>query len=184
MMKTDLKRILSISGEQGLFSYVSQATAGVIAESMLTGRRNCFGIRSRMTSLHDISIYTSEGEIRLQEVFEKMHAYLNDNAAPSQKSSPEELKKFFSEAVPRRGCFLETLRTETQSQTFQILQTFHPDAQHLSGGSVDRQDPFRFCRIVKTSCRGGKGGRIFLCIQEFPVPEGIQSGMNGCAESE
>ena len=100
MMKTDLKRILSISGEQGLFSYVSQATAGVIAESMLTGRRNCFGIRSRMTSLHDISIYTSEGEIRLQEVFEKMHAYLNDNAAPSQKSSPEELKKFFSEAVP------------------------------------------------------------------------------------
>lgn len=100
MMKTDLKRILSISGEQGLFSYVSQATAGVIAESMLTGRRNCFGIRSRMTSLHDISIYTSEGEIRLQEVFEKMHAYLNDNAAPSQKSSPEELKKFFSKAVP------------------------------------------------------------------------------------
>ncbi|MBO7203467.1 MAG: DUF5606 domain-containing protein, partial [Bacteroidales bacterium] len=34
-MKTDLQKVLSISGEQGLYNYISQARSGMIAESLV-----------------------------------------------------------------------------------------------------------------------------------------------------
>ena len=36
MEKTDLKKILSISGEHGLYAYLAQGRSGIIAESLLT----------------------------------------------------------------------------------------------------------------------------------------------------
>lgn len=99
-MKTDLRKVLSVSGQSGLFMYISQANAGAIAESLLTGKRTCFGLSTRMTSLADISIFTTEDEIKLQEVFEKMLANLGDKEAPSGKSDPKVLKAFFEEVLP------------------------------------------------------------------------------------
>ena len=43
-MKTDLQKVLSISGEQGLFTYISQARTGMIAESLLTKKGVCSDI--------------------------------------------------------------------------------------------------------------------------------------------
>ena len=67
-MKTDLRKVLSVSGEQGLFLYLSQANAGAIVESIVTKKRSCFGMSARITSLADISIYTETDEIKLQEI--------------------------------------------------------------------------------------------------------------------
>ena len=39
-----------------------------------------------ITSLADIAIYTETDEIKLQEVFEKMHSNLGDKDAPEGKS--------------------------------------------------------------------------------------------------
>lgn len=99
-MKTDLRKVLSVSGEQGLFMYLSQANAGAIVESIVAKKRTCFGMSARITSLADISIYTETDEIKLQEVFEKMHANLGDNDAPAGKSDPKVLKAFFGEVLP------------------------------------------------------------------------------------
>ena len=71
-MKTDLTRILSISGQSGLFHYVSQARNGVVVEALADGKRSSFGMTSKMTSLADISIYTDEEEVKLQQVFTNM----------------------------------------------------------------------------------------------------------------
>lgn len=98
-MKTDLRKVLSISGEQGLFIYLSQAKAGAIVESIATKRRTCFGLNARMTSLSDISIYTDEEEVKLQEVFEKMKANLGENDAPG-KNDQKLLKEFFEQVLP------------------------------------------------------------------------------------
>ncbi|MFA6712655.1 MAG: DUF5606 domain-containing protein, partial [Bacteroidales bacterium] len=38
-MKTDLKKVLSVSGQPGLFLYLSQAKNGVIVESLVTKQR-------------------------------------------------------------------------------------------------------------------------------------------------
>jgi len=100
MNKTDLKKILSIAGEPGLFRFVAQANAGVIAESLSTGKRNLFGLSARLTTLSEISIYTSDQEVSLMDVFEKMRDFLGEGDAPQSKSSPEELKAFFEKALP------------------------------------------------------------------------------------
>lgn len=99
-MKTDLTKILTISGQSGLFLYLSQARNGVIVESLADKKRNCFGLKSKVTTLEDISIYTDEGETKLREVFTKMHEGLGDAAAPSAKSPEKELQDFFAKILP------------------------------------------------------------------------------------
>jgi hypothetical protein len=99
-MKTDLTRILSISGQSGLFNYVSQARNGVVVESLLDGKRSSFGMTSKMTSLADISIYTEDEEVKLQQVFTNMKEVLGEEDAPSAKSAPETLKALFEKALP------------------------------------------------------------------------------------
>ena len=99
-MKTDLTKILAISGQSGLFLYISQARSGAIVESLADKKRSSFGMSSKITSLADISIYTDEEEVKLQQVFLNMKDVLGEDDAPSAKSSPEELKAFFGKALP------------------------------------------------------------------------------------
>ena len=96
-MKTDLARILSVSGQHGLFNYIAQARNGAIVEALGDKRRTCFDMKSRITTLADISIYTSEGEMKLQEVFQKLHGEAD---APTSKASADELKALFLKAIP------------------------------------------------------------------------------------
>ena len=99
-MKTDLARILSVSGQHGLFNYIAQARNGAIVEALSDKRRTCFDMKSRITTLADISIYTSEGEMKLQEVFQKLHDTLGEADAPTSKASADELKALFLKAIP------------------------------------------------------------------------------------
>ncbi len=99
-MKTDLTKILSIPGQPGLYRYIAQARNGAVVESLSDGKRSSFGVNSRISSLADISIYTDDGEAKLQDVFLKMKAELGENDAPAAKASSEELKDFFAKALP------------------------------------------------------------------------------------
>ena len=99
-MKTDLTKVLAISGQSGLYLYVSQARNGAIVEALVDGKRTSVGMTSRITSLADISIYTDDEEVKLQQVFLNMKDVLGDNDAPSAKSKPEELKALFEKALP------------------------------------------------------------------------------------
>lgn len=99
-MKTDLARILSISGQHGLFLYLAQARNGAIVEALSDKKRTVVDAKSRITTLADISIYTSEGELKLQEVFLKLKDVLGEEAAPSAKADSNTLKVLFEKAVP------------------------------------------------------------------------------------
>ncbi len=98
--KTDLARVLSVSGQSGLYLYIAQARNGAVVESVKTGERTVFGMKDKITSLEDISIYTKEGEMKLKDVFGKMHEVLGDSDAPSAKAPADEIKKLFADAVP------------------------------------------------------------------------------------
>lgn len=98
--KTELARILSVSGQRGLFLYIAQARNGAIVEALSTKNRICINMKNRITSLADISIYTDDGELKLRNVFEMLHENLGEKDAPSPKASSEELKALFAEAVP------------------------------------------------------------------------------------
>lgn len=100
-MKTDLAKILSVSGHHGLYLYLAQARNGVIAESLAEKKRTVFDAHSRVSTLSDIAIYTSEGELRLAEVLKAMNRLaFEGRAVPASKGSPDEIKAFFADAVP------------------------------------------------------------------------------------
>lgn len=98
--KTDLAKILTVSGQHGLFEYIAQAKNGIIVESLADGQRTALSNRSRVNTLADISIYTSEGEMKLQEVFTAIKDTLAGADAPGSKASAETLKDLFARAVP------------------------------------------------------------------------------------
>lgn len=100
MSKTNLAKILSVSGQHGLYLYVAQARGGAIAEALSDKHRTVFDARSRITTLEDIAIYTSEGEMKLKDVFRALNATLGTDAAPSSKAPEAELRGLFEKAVP------------------------------------------------------------------------------------
>ena len=99
-MKTDLSKILAISGQSGLYLYISQTRTGAIVEALADKKRSSVGMTSKITSLADISIYTEDEEVKLQQVFLNMKEVLGDAEAPSAKSDPKDLKALFEKALP------------------------------------------------------------------------------------
>ncbi|MFA5301786.1 MAG: DUF5606 domain-containing protein [Bacteroidales bacterium] len=101
-MKTDLTKILSIGGHPGLYRYIAQSNGGVVVESMTDKTRKWMGPSARMTSLSDISVYTTlEDELKLQDVFMQMKDLLKEDPAPDPKSTAEEMAGFFDKVIPQ-----------------------------------------------------------------------------------
>lgn len=101
MEKTDLKKILSVAGEHGLFEYVAQGRNGMIAQNLETKQRKMFGPSAKVSSLADISIYTTSEELSLKSVLESMTKALSGaEAMDSKKADAAAIKKFFDQVVP------------------------------------------------------------------------------------
>ena len=96
----ELKEILAISGQPGLYKYVAQSTNGVIVESLLDGRRMNASASSKVSSLTEISMFTEGEDIALADVFTRIYAHTGGKEAISPKESPEKLKAAFAEVLP------------------------------------------------------------------------------------
>ncbi len=96
----DLSKILSIAGKNGLFQVVSQAKNAVIVESLNDGKRfPAFG-HEKISSLEEISVFTTGDDISLKKVFETFFTKLEGKLAIDSKSDNNTLKKFFLEMIP------------------------------------------------------------------------------------
>ncbi len=96
----DLSKILSLAGKNGLFKVVSQAKNAVIVESLIDGKRfPAFG-NEKISSLEEISVFTTGDDIALKEVFKAFYVKLDGKPAIDSKSDNNTLKKFFLEMVP------------------------------------------------------------------------------------
>ena len=96
-----LAKIISIPGSPGLYKMVAQMrNGGYIVESLTDSRRIPVSNTQRIVMLEDISVYTTEGDIPLNDVFLKMKE--NDaeclNAVKTADSS--EQKAALKKAVP------------------------------------------------------------------------------------
>ena len=101
MEKTDLSKILSVSGQHGLYKFLALSrNNAAIAESLADGHRTVFDAHSRITSLADIAVFTDKGEIKLKEVFLGIQKALAGAEAPTSKASADEIKALFAKAVP------------------------------------------------------------------------------------
>jgi len=98
--KTDLAKILAVTGYPGLYQYIANSRTGAIAESLSTKARVNFPANGKITTLEDISIYTDEGEIKLREVFLKIKETLKEADAPAAKADESQIKALFEKALP------------------------------------------------------------------------------------
>jgi len=67
-----LDKILAISGRPGLFEMEAQTRSGIVARSLVDGKRITTSINSQINILSEIQIYCIGSEIPLAEVFEKI----------------------------------------------------------------------------------------------------------------
>ena len=95
----ELKDILAIAGQPGLFRYIAQSRNGFIVESLLDGKRSNATSSSRVSALSEISMYTEGEDIPLAEVFTKMYAYTEGKPALSHKEADNKLKEFFGAVI-------------------------------------------------------------------------------------
>lgn len=67
------QNILAISGKSGLYSLVARGTNTIIVQSVdAEKKRFNVGLRDRVTSLNDVSIYTGDEDVKLLDVFATM----------------------------------------------------------------------------------------------------------------
>lgn len=96
-----LRDILAISGEPGLYHYIAGSRNGVIAESLIDGKRKNFsGTHSRVSSLAEISIFTEDSDVSLSEVLTNLYKHTSGEQTLSHKSSEVEIRSLFDEVLP------------------------------------------------------------------------------------
>ncbi len=96
----ELKDILAISGKPGLFKNIGNSKNGVIVESLIDGKRFPAFAHERISSLAEVSIFTLEDDIPLQDVFKKIFEKYEGKEAIDSKSVSGELKEFMKEVLP------------------------------------------------------------------------------------
>ncbi|MBA5793728.1 DUF5606 domain-containing protein [Flavobacterium sp. xlx-214] len=95
-----VEKVLAISGKPGLYELKIQTRSGFIAESLIDGKKLTVGLRSNVSLLSEISIYTETDELKLFEVFARIAKKENNGTALDHKASNDELLVYFGEIVP------------------------------------------------------------------------------------
>jgi len=96
-----LDSILSIAQKPGLFKLVTQTRGGFIAESLLDGKRISVNLKSNVSLLSEIAIYTLTEEVPLREVLKKIKDKENGaKTSISHKDSKDTLEEYFFEVLP------------------------------------------------------------------------------------
>jgi hypothetical protein len=96
----NLDKILAISGKPGLYVLKVQTRTGFVAESLLDGKKITVNLKSNVSLLSEISIYTYEGEKPLTEVMQKIAVKENKGQAISHKEDNATLSAYFKEILP------------------------------------------------------------------------------------
>lgn len=95
----DIKGIISISGRAGLFKIITQGKNAVIVESMLDKKRFPAYATEKISSIEDISIFTTDEDVLISEVFKTMLEVYSGGEAESHKADEKTLRIAFSKIL-------------------------------------------------------------------------------------
>ena len=97
----DLSKIVSISGKPGLYVIKSQAVGRLIVESVVDGKCVPAFARDRMSSLEEISIFSTDEDRPLKDVFKMVHEKMGDKVDfDFKKAAPDQLREKFAFVMP------------------------------------------------------------------------------------
>ena len=95
-----LEKILSISGKPGLYVLKVQTRTGFVAESLLDGKKITVSLKSNVSLLSEISIYTYDAEKPLAEIMQNIAKKENNGQTISHKEDNAALLTYFREILP------------------------------------------------------------------------------------
>lgn len=95
-----LKDILAISGEQGLFRFLTQGKNAIIVEHLETKKRSSAYGSAKVSSLEDIAIFTEKEDMPLSKVFDLIWEKENGGPAIDPKSDSGKLLTWFEGILP------------------------------------------------------------------------------------
>ena len=95
-----LDKILAIAGKPGLFALKVQTRTGFVAESLLDGKKVTVGLKSNVSLLSEISVYTNTEEKPLTEIMRAIAAKEDNGPAISHKEDNAKLVAYFLEVLP------------------------------------------------------------------------------------
>ena len=96
----NVDKILAIAGKPGLFELKIQTRSGFLAESLLDGKKITVGMRSNVSLLTEISMYTYSEEKPLVEIMRAIAIKENEGPAISHKEDNAKLTAYFAEILP------------------------------------------------------------------------------------
>jgi hypothetical protein len=96
----DLSKIISVAGKPGLFKILTQSRGGVVVESLTDGRKMAIGQTQRVSTLSDISVYTTEGDVPLKDILSKIIAHTGGKEVAVDLNNNNALRAYFTELIP------------------------------------------------------------------------------------
>ncbi len=96
----NLEKILAVSGKPGLYVLKVQTRTGFVAESLADGKKITVSLKSNVSLLSEISIYTYDGEKPLTEVMQLIAKKESNGPAISHKEDNATLTAYFKEILP------------------------------------------------------------------------------------
>ncbi|MBA4134485.1 MAG: hypothetical protein C0525_07150 [Flavobacterium sp.] len=96
----NVDKILAIAGKPGLYELKLQTRSGFLAESLLDGKKITVGMRSNVSLLSEISMYTYSEEKPLAEIMRAIAVKENEGPALSHKEDNAKLIAYFKEILP------------------------------------------------------------------------------------
>ena len=97
----DLSKILSISGKPGLFKLIGESKSSLVVESMIDGKRSPAFSHERISTLKEISIYSDNEDVPLEDVFKKIFDLQDGKPVLNpKKASSKEVKELFEIILP------------------------------------------------------------------------------------
>ena len=95
-----LDKILAIAGKPELFVLKIQTRTGFVAESLIDGKKITVGLKSNVSLLSEISVYTYSEEKPLTEIMRAIAVKEDNGPAISHKEDNSKLVAYFLEVLP------------------------------------------------------------------------------------
>lgn len=95
-----IQEIIAIAGKPGLFRILITNRSNLVVESMVDQKRLSIPGTSRISSLADITMYTTAEDVLLMDVLNRINEHVGKGEIPQIKGDAQATKTFIDEVVP------------------------------------------------------------------------------------
>jgi hypothetical protein len=95
-----IQEIIAIAGKPGLYRILVTNRSNLVVESMLDKKRLSIPGTSRISSLADITMYTTEEDVLLMDVLNRMDEHVGKGDVPEVKGDAQATKDFVDAVIP------------------------------------------------------------------------------------